>query len=100
MHARVGRVSFSPDRADELVSRVRENIVPRYEGAEGFKGFTLLVDRSSGEGTGIGISFWESEDAMHATDEIGDQARQQAADAGSGADQGAEFFEVAIDTMA
>jgi heme-degrading monooxygenase HmoA len=100
MHARIGRVSFSPERADDLVSQVRETVIPRYEGAEGFKGFTLLLDRSSGEGTGIGISFWESEQAMHATDDIGDQARQQAAQAGSGSDRGAEFFEVAIDTMA
>jgi len=96
MHARVGRVSFSPEKAGEMVSRVRESVVPRYEGSDGFKGFTLLV----GDGTGIGISFWESEEAMHATDEIGDQARQAAAEAGSGTDQGMEYFEVAVDTMA
>ena len=98
MHARTGRVSFSPDKADEMVSHVRDTIVPNYESSQGFKGFTLLVDRSRGEG--IGISFWESEEAMNATDSLGDQARQGAADAGSGRDQGAERFEVAIDTMA
>jgi heme-degrading monooxygenase HmoA len=98
MHARTGRVSFSPDKADDMVSHVRDTIVPRYENSEGFKGFTLLLDRSSGEG--IGISFWESEDAMRATDDLGDQARQGAAEAGSGSDQGAEHFEVAVDTMA
>ena len=98
MHARTGRVSFSPDKADQLVSHVRETIVPKYEGSEGFKGFTLLLDRSSGEG--IGISFWESEEALKATESLGDQARQGAAEAGSGRDQGTEHFEVAIDTMA
>jgi heme-degrading monooxygenase HmoA len=98
MHARTGRISFSPDKADEVVSHVREAIVPKYESSDGFKGFTLLLDRSGGEG--IGISFWESEDAMKATDSLGDQARSGAAEAGSGRDQGAERFEVAIDTMA
>ena len=98
MHARTGRVSFSPDKADEMVSHVRDTIVPKYEGSQGYKGFTLLLDRSGGEG--IGISFWESEEALAATDSLGDQARQGAAAAGSGRDQGSERFEVAIDTMA
>ena len=98
MHARTGRISFSPEKADEVVSHVRETIVPKYEQSDGFKGFTLLLDRSGGEG--IGISFWDSEDAMRATDELGNQAREGAADAGSGQDRGAERFEVAIDTMA
>jgi heme-degrading monooxygenase HmoA len=98
MHARTGRVSFSPDRADDLVHHVRDTIVPQYERREGFKGFTLLIDRSAGEG--IGISFWESEDAMHATDDLADQIRRSAADSGGGSDRGAQRFEVPIDTMA
>jgi heme-degrading monooxygenase HmoA len=98
MHARIGRISFSPDKADEVEAHVRENVVPKYEGTDGFKGFTLLLDRSGGNG--VGISFWETEQAMRASDELGDQARQGAAEAGSGSDQGAQRFEVAIDTMA
>ncbi len=98
MHARTGRVSFSPDKADEVVDHLKETILPRLEESDGFKGFTLLLDRSTGEG--IGISFWESEDAMRASDHLGDEAREGAAQAGSGSDEGAERFEVAIDTMA
>jgi heme-degrading monooxygenase HmoA len=98
MHARTGRISFSSDKADDVTSHVRENIVPKYQERDGFKGFTLLLDRDGGEG--IGISFWESEDAMKATDDLGDQARQGAADAGSGSDKGPQHFEVTIDTMA
>jgi len=98
MNARIGRVSFSPDRADDMIGHVRDTIVPGYEGKDGFKGFTLLLDRSGGEG--IGISFWESEQAMHATDDLGAQAREGAAGAGGGSDQGVAHYEVAIDTMA
>jgi len=98
MNARIGRVNFQPDRADDVVSHVRDNVVKGFEGMDGFKGFTLLIDRSGG--TGLGISFWESEDALRASDELADQARAGAAEAGSGSDQGKENFEVAIDTMA
>jgi heme-degrading monooxygenase HmoA len=94
----MGRVSFSPDQADQVIAHVRDQIVPKYEDTDGFKGFTLLLDRSNGEG--IGLSFWESDDAMRATDSLGDQAREGAAEAGSGSDQGFQHFEVAIDTMA
>jgi hypothetical protein len=58
----------------------------------------LLLDRSSG--TGIGMSFWESEAALSATDDLGDEARRGAAEVGSGEEHGSERFEVAIDTMA
>jgi heme-degrading monooxygenase HmoA len=98
MHARIGRISFSQDKADQVTDHVRENVVPKYEGTDGFKGFTMLLDRSRGEG--IGITFWETEEAMRATDELADQARRGAAEAGSGSDQGPQHFEVAIDTMA
>jgi heme-degrading monooxygenase HmoA len=98
MHARIGRISFTPDQADDVAAHVRENVVPKFEGTDGFKGFTLLLDRSGGEG--VGISFWETEEAMQATDELGDEARRGAAEAGSGSDQGPQHFEVAIDTMA
>jgi heme-degrading monooxygenase HmoA len=98
MHARMGRVSFSADRADEMISRVRDRTVPMYQDADGFKGFTLMVDRENGEA--VGISFWESEEAMRASDDLGDQARTGAAEAGGGSDQGRQYFEVPVDTMA
>jgi heme-degrading monooxygenase HmoA len=98
MHARIGRVEFQPDKADDVVTHVREDVVSRYEETDGFKGFTMLLDRSGGQG--LGISFWESEEAMRASDALGDQARAGAAEAGSGSDQGKQHFEVAIDTMA
>jgi heme-degrading monooxygenase HmoA len=98
MHARIGRITFSPDKATDVESHVRDTIVPRYEDADGYKGFTLLLDRSGGQG--VGISFWESEDAMRATDDIGNEARAGAAEAGGGADQGRDHYEVALDTMA
>ena len=97
MHARTGRVSFSPEKADEVTNRVKQ-LVARYQGQDGFKRFTLLIDRDRGEA--LGISLWESEAAMKAAAELGDRAREGAAESGSGRDQGSERFEVAIDTTA
>jgi hypothetical protein len=37
---------------------------------------------------------------MRATDDIGNEARAGAAEAGGGADQGRDHYEVALDTMA
>ncbi|MBV9467564.1 MAG: hypothetical protein JO169_15745 [Solirubrobacterales bacterium] len=98
MHARVGRVSFSSEKADEVVDHVRETIVPKYEQSDGFKGFTLLLDRAGGHG--MGISCWDDEDSMHATDDLGDQARSGAAEAGGGSDEGVAHYEVLIDKTA
>ncbi len=99
MHARTGRIQFEPDRADDVVSHVRENIVPRYEETDGFKGFTLLLDRSRGEG--LGISFWESEDAVNASDELGESARADIKERGEAqADPEAKKWEVVVDDTA
>src|SRR5829696_4693868 len=74
MHARIGRITLEHDNADDVTTHVRDNVVPKYEDADGFKGFTLLIDRLGGQA--IGISFWENEEAMRASDSLGDQARQ------------------------
>jgi heme-degrading monooxygenase HmoA len=38
-----------------------------FKGLDGFNGFTLIADRSSGKV--IGVSFWESEEAMQASED-------------------------------
>jgi heme-degrading monooxygenase HmoA len=98
MHARVTTIQMDPARIDDAVRGLRENDIPQFEQIDGFKGFTLLVDREGGKA--IGTSFWESADAMHASDEQVKGARQRAAEAGgaSAAPQ-VELYEVAIDTM-
>jgi hypothetical protein len=53
MHARIGRISFSRDKADEVTSHVQENVVPKYDDTAGYNGFTLLIDRSRGEAIGV-----------------------------------------------
>ena len=99
MHARVTTLQVDPSKIDDVVAGLRDNDVPRFEQMEGFKGFTLLVDRDSGKVSGT--TFWESQEAMEATEEEVKDARQRAAETGGASDEPHVYrFEVAVDTMA
>jgi len=60
MYARVTTTQFSPYRLDEAIHIAREQIVPAAQQQTGFKGFLMLVDRSTGKG--ITITLWEGEE--------------------------------------
>lgn len=59
MYARVTTTQFSPYRVDEAIHITREYAVPAARQQEGFKGFLMFVDRSTGKG--ITITLWEEE---------------------------------------
>jgi heme-degrading monooxygenase HmoA len=97
MVARTGTLQVSPDRVDAAVTTVRERI-PQYREQNGYKGFTVLADRSSGKV--IGISYWETQDDLEASDELGRQAREAAAETGQAQSEPArETWEVLLDDM-
>jgi len=94
MYARVARFESDPTRVDEAIELVRGEVqsdeVP--EGLEGAK-MLMLVDRQSGKS--IGITLFDSEDAMRRGDEAlnamspGDTERRTAV----------EFYEVPVQTV-
>ena len=98
MHARTGTFEVSPERIDDVVRRLEEEQIPRYREQQGYKGFTVLGSRETGKV--IGVSFWKSEGDLEASDELGRQARQAAAEAGqASAEPVRETFEVLFDDM-
>jgi heme-degrading monooxygenase HmoA len=98
MHARHSTLQLDTSRVDDAISRIEQEIVPELEQASGFKGFTAMVDRQSGKI--VGVSFWESEEAMREAEELGQSARQRAGEAGGATGEPqVERFEVMIDTM-
>ncbi len=97
MHARMTTLEGSPDRIDEGLRQVREHALPQLQQQDGFKGFVALGDRQSGKL--IGISFWESEQAMQAAEEVGDRTRSEAAEATSDTIAGVDRFEVGLFEM-
>ena len=78
MHARMSTLEGSPDELDEGLRDVKERALPVLQQQDGFKGFIALANRQSGEL--IGITFWESEQAMQASEEVGDRTRSETAE--------------------
>ncbi len=59
MYARITTTQFSPYRLDEAIQIVRDHTLPAAQQQDGFKGYLMLVDRSTGKG--ITITLWEEE---------------------------------------
>jgi len=65
MFARVTTTQFSPYRVDEAIQIAREHTVPAAQQQAGFKGYLMLVGRSTGKG--ITITLWEGEEDREIT---------------------------------
>jgi heme-degrading monooxygenase HmoA len=98
MHARVSRMSVSADRIDDMTRGFQDQDLENLKGQSGFRGVTLMADRSSGDV--IGITYWDSEDDLRSSEDAGSQARQHAAEAGSASGEpNVERLEVVFDEM-
>lgn len=89
-----GSADQTDDEIEESLKALRENILPTARQMAGFQGVMSLSDRSSGKG--MTLTFWESEEAMKASEEAANQLRQQAAEETRDAIAGVERFEVLI----
>ena len=94
MYARVSTIEGSPDKVDDVTRQTQEQTLPQLRQMEGFKGFVALGDRQSGKM--IGVSFWESEEALRATEQAASSVRSEAAEAADGAVAGVEEYEVFV----
>lgn len=98
MHARVNTLQMDPQRIDDALRQVNEEDIPRFREIEGFRGFTVLADRSSGKV--VATSYWDSEELMRASEDAVREARQRAADTGGASTEPqVERYEVALDTF-
>jgi heme-degrading monooxygenase HmoA len=94
VHARVSLLEGPPELIDEGLRQAREVILPWGRLMEGFEGMIALVDRHSGKT--LGITFWESEEAMRASEEAANQLREGSAEAGGDTIAGVERYEVGL----
>lgn len=76
MHARVTKVRGPADSVDVAVKVIREQVIPRARELPGYKGIISFANRETGDGWSA--TFWESEEAMAASDEAADAMRGQA----------------------
>ena len=93
MFARVSTFTGASDQVDEAVRQVREDVLPRTEQLDGYKGAYLLVDRENGKS--LAVTFWESEEAMRESEEATSTLRSEIADALGTQMIGVERYEVA-----
>ena len=84
----------SSERLAEGLREIREDVLPRLQQQDGFKGFVVFDNRQSGEL--IGFTLWESEQAMQASEEVGERTRREAAETMSDTIAGVERYEVAL----
>ena len=94
MYARVSTIQGSPGKVDDVLRQTQEQTLPQLQKMEGFKGFVALGNRQSGKM--LGVSFWESEEALRATDEAVSSVRGGAAEAADGIVAGVEEYEVLV----
>src|SRR4028118_1118207 len=78
MYARVPPIQGAPSKVAAVARQTQEQTLPRLRQMEGFKGFVALGDRQSGKV--LGVSFWESEEALRATEQGGSGGRTRAAE--------------------
>ncbi len=94
MYARVTTIQGSPGKMDDAKGHVQEQTLPQLREMEGFKGFVALGDRQSGKV--LGVAFWESEEALRATEQAVSDVRSGAAGAADGVVAGVEEYEVLV----
>ncbi len=94
MFARVSRFEGSPEGMDEALRYVREHVLPQLRRQDGNKGLIALGDRQSG--MVLGVTLWESEEAMRASEQEADRLREESAKASNQAIADVERYEVAL----
>ena len=94
MFARASTLEVPPDQIDQALRNVQDQVLPLLQRQDGFKGFIVLTERQTGKA--IGLSLWESEQAMQDSEEAGNRTRSETAQAGGGTVVGVDRYEVAL----
>jgi len=92
--ARLSSLEGPPERLDEAVQHAKENALPKARQLHGWKGVISLIDRSSGRSKLI--TFWESEEALRASEEEAKKLRKETAEAAGETIGGVDRYEVAV----
>jgi heme-degrading monooxygenase HmoA len=94
MYARVNRFQDRPENVDDAERFAEEKIIPQLQTVPGFLGVLSLVDRATG--ASLAITFWESEQAMAASETEAHRLRGDVAH-GTGAEvRTVDRYEVAL----
>ena len=92
MYARINTFHGTPESVEQALKNVRERVIPSVQKIAGNAGIISLVDRATG--TSIGITLWESEEALRQSEQAASSIRQQSADDNDSQLVSVERFEV------
>ena len=92
-----GAAGRSDEEIEQQIGILRNNILPTARKMDGYKGALTIGDRSTGKS--VSLTFWETEEAMRASEEAADRLRQQSADETQDQIAGVERFEVYINEV-
>jgi hypothetical protein len=81
-----------PQRLDDMTHEGIEHVLPALRQQDGFSGALVLVERASGKV--LGLTLWESEQAMSTTEEAAYWLRVFSAEAAGGMITDVERYEV------
>ncbi len=95
MFARLGAWQGSAEELERWIERGRDHVKPSIREDAGLKAAYWLADRASGKG--LIVTFWESEEAMRASEEAR-RRRQAATSAATGAQVTTERYEI-VDSL-
>jgi hypothetical protein len=76
MYARVTSTEVSPGDIETFISMVQGQVIPRAQKLDGFTGGYWLADRENGRV--MGITLFESEEALRASQSQADRIRDEA----------------------
>jgi heme-degrading monooxygenase HmoA len=77
MHARASTMKGDPAKVDEAAKILESTLYAQLEQVDGFRAVVALAQRDTGKS--LVVTFWDSEDAMAASEERANQMRSSAA---------------------
>jgi hypothetical protein len=92
MHARVTRLTTTPDKVGDVQSAIEGTVIPTLKGIAGFAGGHFLADRSTGEC--IGITLFETEEAVKSSRDMAAGIRDKVMQQTGATFTGIEEYEV------
>lgn len=92
MHARVTKLTTTPDKIGDVQSAIEGIVIPTLKGLAGFAGGHFLADRATGQC--IGFTLFETEEAMVATRDAAAGIRDKVMQAAGVTFTGVEEYEV------
>ncbi len=93
MFVRASTLSGDPSKADDGTRFYIEQMVPAIREQPGFLGALLMTDRATGKS--LGLTFWETTEALQASEDAANKLRGQGVSLTDAAPPTVERFEVA-----